>query len=54
MGSIQTGSYEALDGTRRYTTDVLVKEFRFLESNKNNNTDPYNGFYEVDDSQIPF
>jgi single-strand DNA-binding protein len=30
-GSIRTGSYEAKDGTRRYTTDVYIDEFQFLE-----------------------
>lgn len=30
-GRIQTGSYEAKDGTRRYTTDVVADEVAFLE-----------------------
>ena len=30
-GSIRTGSYEAKDGTKRYTTDVYIDEFQFLE-----------------------
>jgi single-strand DNA-binding protein len=30
-GWIRTGSYEAKDGTRRYTTDVYIDEFQFLE-----------------------
>lgn len=29
-GSIRTGSYEA-DGVKKYTTDVIVQEFEFLE-----------------------
>ena len=29
-GSIQTGSYEAQDGTKRYTTDIVVNEAQFL------------------------
>ena len=33
-GSIRTGSYEAQDGTKRYTTDVLVETFDFIDSNK--------------------
>lgn len=36
QGSIQTGSYDAKDGTRRYTTDVVVQEFEFIDSSKNN------------------
>ncbi|MCH3965505.1 MAG: single-stranded DNA-binding protein [Clostridium sp.] len=30
-GRIQTGSYEAKDGTRRYTTEVIADEVQFLE-----------------------
>jgi single-strand DNA-binding protein len=30
-GRIQTGSYEAKDGTRRYTTEVIADEIQFLE-----------------------
>ena len=33
-GSIQTGSYEKDDGTRVYTTDVLVDNVEFVESKK--------------------
>lgn len=35
-GSIQTGSYEAKDGTRRYTTDVVVDSFDFIDSGSGN------------------
>lgn len=31
-GSIRTGSYEAQDGTKRYTTDVVVESFDFVDS----------------------
>ena len=33
-GSIRTGSYDAQDGTKRYTTDVIVETFEFVESKK--------------------
>lgn len=36
-GRIQTGSYEAQDGTRRYTTDVVVEGFDFIDGNKKDN-----------------
>ncbi len=29
-GNIRTGSYEAQDGTKRYTTDVAVESFEFI------------------------
>lgn len=31
IGHIQTGSYDAQDGTKRYTTDVIVDEMQFLQ-----------------------
>lgn len=59
-GRIQTGSYEAKDGTKRYTTDVMVDEFDFVGSNKGNNTQSneldYSGdMTPIDDSSdMPF
>lgn len=35
-GRIQTGSYDAQDGTKRYTTDVVVDNFTFIGSGNNN------------------
>lgn len=37
-GRIQTGSYDAKDGTKRYTTDVVVESFEFIGSVQGNNT----------------
>ncbi len=31
-GRIQTGSYDDKDGNKRYTTDVVVDQFHFIES----------------------
>jgi single-strand DNA-binding protein len=33
-GSIKNGSYEANDGTKRYTTDIIVDGFDFIQSKK--------------------
>ena len=33
-GHIQTGSYDAKDGTKRYTTDVVVESFEFIGQGK--------------------
>lgn len=42
-GNIRTGSYDAKDGTKRYTTDVIVESFDFVGSgNKNNNSNSNN------------
>lgn len=45
-GRLQTGSYDAQDGTKRYTTDVVLDTFHFIESkaaraNSSNNESPY-------------
>ena len=38
VGNIRTGSYDGKDGTKRYTTDVVVESFEFISnSNSNNN-----------------
>lgn len=37
IGSIRTGSYDAQDGTKRYTTDVAVESFEFIGSSNNTN-----------------
>ncbi len=47
-GHIQTGSYDAQDGTKRYTTDVVVEEFNFVGGSKKQENN--NGF---DDSMTP-
>lgn len=36
-GSIRTGSYDAKDGTKRYTTDIVVDSFKFIGQGNNNN-----------------
>ena len=35
-GNIRTGSYDAKDGTKRYTTDVIVESFEFINDGKKN------------------
>lgn len=56
-GNIRTGSYEAQDGTRRYTTDVVVETFDFISGN-NKQENKVNEFEEemnrVEDGYVPF
>lgn len=56
-GSIRTGSYDAKDGSKRYTTDVVVDSFEFIDS-KGNNINAENTMDEditpVDDGDMPF
>ncbi len=40
-GKIQTGSYTAKDGSKRYTTDVIVEDLDFLQSKNARNTQKY-------------
>ena len=62
-GSIRTGSYDAKDGTKRYTTDIVVDSFEFIGSSKNdnqggpsqNNKDSfYDDMTPEDTSDMPF
>ena len=66
-GNIRTGSYDAQDGSKRFTTDVVVENFEFLGgknsdgNNSNNIYDNNNGdfdnsgdFEPVDDGDCPF
>ena len=62
-GSIRTGSYESNSGEKRYTTDVIVETFEFVESKKketnefdkqaSNFPDPFTKEHEEPDD-IPF
>lgn len=68
-GNIRTGSYDAQDGSKRYTTDVIVESFEFVGGGKNanstgnNSNNNNNGFNDnrfddemipVDDGDMPF
>ena len=60
-GRIQTGSYDAQDGTKRYTTDIVADEVEFLNSNNSNNNGGNNQSKEevsklqpIDDDSLPF
>jgi single-strand DNA-binding protein len=61
-GRIQTRSYDAKDGTKRYVTEVVATEVQFLSKSNNNvsNSDAFSGgdFEEditpVDDGDMPF
>lgn len=38
-GSIRSGSYDAKDGSKRYTSDVVVESFEFIGNNSGNKND---------------
>ncbi len=66
-GRIQTRSYEANDGTRRYITEIFADEVEFLSYKEKAAQDEHSGFYggyspepiyggfeEIDDLDVPF
>ena len=53
QGRIQSRSYEAKDGTRRYITEVVANYVEFLEWGKKDDLG-IDGFHEVDDTDLPF
>ena len=70
VGQIQTRSYDAQDGTKRYVTEVVADEVEFLGSREDGGAPrsrkevPFppepapnsniGGFTEVDDDELPF
>ena len=41
VGNIKTGSYQAQDGTKRYTTDVAIESFEFIGSANDGGSNSY-------------
>lgn len=58
-GRIKTGSYDAKDGTKRYTTEVIAKNVQFLSKASGqveNNTTGFNDEFGTveDNGDLPF
>lgn len=58
-GEIQTRSYEARDGSKRYITEIIAYEVEFLTPKKSHQTRTSDGgvpegFTEIDDEDLPF
>lgn len=59
-GSIRTGSYDAKDGTKRYTTDIIVNGFTFIAEGKKEDKDTFKGGFDEEitpvegDGDMPF
>lgn len=51
-GRIRNSSYDAQDGTKRYTTDVIVENFEFLGGTGSGNNENNNTFNEVSNNEI--
>ena len=54
-GRIQTRSYDAKDGSKRYVTEIIADEVEFLEwAEKRADTSGFEDMTPVDESDIPF
>ena len=65
-GNIRTGSYQAQDGTKMYTTNVIIENFEFVGNNSNNSSnqstwsaqdnsdESFGDMTPVDDGDMPF
>lgn len=58
QGRLQTGSYQAKDGSTRYTTDVVVESFDFIGSRSDNTYNPQSSYnnqsnYQSNQNQSP-
>lgn len=57
VGEIQTRSYEAQDGTKRYVTEIIADNVEFLTPRSAGNSAGEGipeGFTEVEDDELPF
>ncbi len=56
VGRIQTGSYVKKDGSKAYTTDIIVEEMEFAESKKaSEQTEQKSEFMDAGDlDELPF
>lgn len=58
-GSLQTRSYDAQDGSKRYVTEVIADSVEFCDSKPEGAQKPaeapaQGGFTQVDDDELPF
>lgn len=60
VGTLQTRTYDAEDGTKRYSTDVVVDEFEILTPKNASGDDdgvrrePISDLQPIDDDSLPF
>lgn len=58
QGRLQSGSYEAKDGTKRYTTDVIANNITMIDwgdkKETNSDTGVHQDFHPVANDDIPF
>ena len=56
VGNIQSRSYDATDGTKRYITEIVAEEVEFLSSSqkKEEDKDDTPKYAPIDDDGLPF
>ena len=54
IGEIQTRSYDAQDGTKRYVTEVIASEVEFLTPKSAAQGGTPEGYTEIEDDELPF
>lgn len=62
VGNIQSRSYDATDGTKRYVTEVIAEEVEFISTKNNDNASEYKKeskeevtkLQPIDDNDLPF
>lgn len=59
VGELQTRSYDAKDGSKRYVTEIVADEVEFLSPKKAHADAPVDapvddGFTDIEDSDLPF
>ena len=61
VGTLQTRSYDAQDGSKRYVTEVVADEVEFISTNRNTDSsegkkkaDEVSELEPIDDDSLPF
>ena len=61
VGNLQTRSYDAQDGSKRYVTEVVADEVEFISTNRNTDSsegkkkaDEVSELEPIDDDSLPF
>ena len=54
VGSLQTRSYDADDGSKRYVTEVVAESVEFIGNKKDGGTEEQPELTPIDDDKVPF
>ena len=54
VGSLQTRSYDADDGSKRYVTEVVAESVEFIGNKKDGGTEEQPELTPIDDDKLPF